>query len=190
MLRLHPRLHHPDRVLAVLLLAPLLAPHEPLQQNLRAHVQPPLLMSSEFRSRWPSKSHPCHPQRIMQPDAFLTFLPSHDLEATDAFYRGVLGLELTRDQGKCRIYRVRGGAYVGFCLGSPVIPAEHRVFITIVVRDVQAAFEELTARGARPEGPVEYLPAFAVTRFLVRDPHGYLVELQRFDEPIQKPHSN
>jgi len=120
----------------------------------------------------------------MRPDAFLTFLPTHDLDAADAFYRGVLGLELARDQGTCRVYRVREGAYVGFCLGSPVIPAEHRVFVTIVVRDVRTAYDDLTARGARPETPVEHVPAFAITRFLVRDPHGYLVEVQRFDDAL------
>lgn len=120
----------------------------------------------------------------MQPEAFVTFLPTHDLDATDGFYRGVLGLELARDQGTCRIYRVREGAYVGFCLGSPVIPVEHRVFVTIVVDDVRAAYDELAARGAQPETPVEHVPAFAITRFLLRDPHGYLVEIQRFDETI------
>ncbi|MDT3683327.1 MAG: VOC family protein [Truepera sp.] len=120
----------------------------------------------------------------MQPDAFLTFLPTHDLDAADGFYRGVLGLELVRDQGTCRIYRVREGAYVGFCLGSPVIPGQHRVFLTLLVRDVQAAYDELTARGARPSTPVEHVAAFGITRFLVRDPHGYLVEVQRFDQAL------
>jgi len=126
----------------------------------------------------------CHRETIMLPDALLTFLPTNDLDATDAFYRGVLQLDLARDQGACRIYRVREGAYVGFCLGSPVIPVEHRVFVTIVVEDVQAAYDEVTARGARPETSVEHVPAFAITRFLVRDPNGYLVEIQRFDEEL------
>ncbi len=121
----------------------------------------------------------------MRPDAFLTFLPTHDLDAADGFYRGVLGLELARDQGTCRVYRVVAGAYVGFCLGSPVIPTEHRVFVTLVVSDVQAVYDDLTARGVKPEGPVEHVPAFALTRFLVRDPHGYLVEVQCFDDALE-----
>lgn len=121
----------------------------------------------------------------MQVDALLTFLPTHDLDATDAFYGGVLGLELARDQGTCRIYRVQERAYVGFCVGSPTIPAEHRVFITIVVPDVRAAYDELVARGATPEGPVAHVAAYAIERFLVRDPHGYLVEVQRFEEPLR-----
>lgn len=120
----------------------------------------------------------------MRSDAFLVFLPTHDLDAADAFYRGILGLDLARDQGTCRVYRVREGAYVGFCLGTPVIPTEHRVFVTVVVRDVGAAYDDLTTRGAKAEGPIEHVPAFALTRFLVRDPHGYLVEVQRFDDPL------
>lgn len=120
----------------------------------------------------------------MRADALLTFLPTHDLSAADAFYRGVLGLDLARDQGTCRIYRVRDGAYVGFCLGSPVIPPAHRVFVTLVVEDVQAVYDDLVAKGVRPEGPVEHVAAFAITRFLVRDPHGYMVEVQCFDEAL------
>lgn len=58
------------------------------------------------------------------------------------------------------------------------------MFVPVVVRDVGAAYDDLTTRGAKPEGPIEHVPAFALTRFLVRDPHGYLVEVQRFDDPL------
>ena len=42
----------------------------------------------------------------------ITFLPTADLAATDAFYTGLVGLPLVRDQGVCRIYGTAPGAYL------------------------------------------------------------------------------
>lgn len=55
-------------------------------------------------------------------EAAITFLKTQDLEGTSRFYTEVVGLELALDQGTCRIFRVRAGAYIGFCVkeGAPV----------------------------------------------------------------------
>ena len=45
----------------------------------------------------------------------ITFLKTRDLDATSAFYSGILGLPLALDQGACRIFAITGGAYIGFC---------------------------------------------------------------------------
>ena len=45
----------------------------------------------------------------------ITFLMVKDLEATARFYGELLELPLVVDQGSCRIYRVVGDAYIGFC---------------------------------------------------------------------------
>jgi catechol 2,3-dioxygenase-like lactoylglutathione lyase family enzyme len=122
----------------------------------------------------------------------VSFLPTDDLERTDAFYRGLLGLELVRDQGLCRIYRASagsgaadGGSYWGFCNRGYVAPADVRIVLTLLVPDVAATHAVLVARGASPEGPPRHSEAFAVTSFFVRDPNGYLVEFQRFDESVR-----
>ena len=46
---------------------------------------------------------------------FITFLYVEDLERSDRFYAGLLGLPLVVDQGACRIFRVAAGAYLGVC---------------------------------------------------------------------------
>ena len=45
----------------------------------------------------------------------VTFLYTHNLEETAAFYEDILGLPLILDQGVCRIYRASGNAFLGFC---------------------------------------------------------------------------
>jgi len=120
----------------------------------------------------------------LAPTGQVVFLPTSDLAAVDAFYGGLLGLPLARDQGVCRIYRTGPGAYVGFCDRGYAVPAEFRVVLTLLVEDVAAAHAALVARGARPEGPPAHSARYAVTSFFVRDPHGYLVEWQRFDVPV------
>jgi catechol 2,3-dioxygenase-like lactoylglutathione lyase family enzyme len=111
----------------------------------------------------------------------VTFLPTTDLAAVDAFYGDLLGLPLVRDQDVCRIYETSPGAYLGFCDRGYAVPAEFRVVLTLIVDDLVGAHATLVARGANPEGPPRHSERYAVTSFFVRDPSGYLLELQRFD---------
>jgi catechol 2,3-dioxygenase-like lactoylglutathione lyase family enzyme len=118
------------------------------------------------------------------PRGQVTFLPTADLEATHAFYGDLIGLPLVRDQGLCRIYRTGVDAFVGFCARGYAIPREFRVVVTLLVDDVAEAFERLIDRGVVAETTPKHSPTFQVTSFFVRDPNGYLLELQRFDEPL------
>lgn len=120
----------------------------------------------------------------LAPSAQITFLPTADLTATDAFYAGVLELPLVRDQGLCRIYRTAPGAHLGFCDRGYAVPEGVRVVLTLLVDDVQGAFEAVVARGAPAVSAPAHSARFACTSAFVRDPNGYLVELQRFDEPL------
>ena len=120
----------------------------------------------------------------LAPSAQITFLPTADLVATDAFYGGVLELPLARDQGLCRIYRTAPGAHLGFCDRGYVVPEGVRVVLTLLVDDVPGAFEAAVARGAPAVSAPAHSELFACTSAFVRDPNGYLVELQRFDEPL------
>lgn len=114
----------------------------------------------------------------------ITFLPTDDLHATDAFYQGILGLPLVRDQGVCRIYATAAGAYMGFCDRGYAVPDAYRVVLTVLVDDVHGAFERLRARGATVVSAPAHSERYAALTAFVRDPNGYLVELQRFDEPM------
>jgi catechol 2,3-dioxygenase-like lactoylglutathione lyase family enzyme len=114
----------------------------------------------------------------------VTFLPTDDLAATHAFYAERLGLPLVRDQGICRIYATAHGAYLGFCERGYAVPDRYRVVLTLLVDDVEGAFARVRDAGAEVVSEPEHSERFAAVTAFVRDPNGYLVELQRFDEPL------
>ena len=86
----------------------------------------------------------------------ITFLDTRDLGRTADFYERILGLRLARDQGSCRIYHVSGSSYVGFCERADAPP--------------------------QPQGAEN--PPYRIYNAFVRDPNGYLLEIQRFWEPL------
>ncbi len=117
----------------------------------------------------------------------VTFLPTDDLDATHAFYADLLGLPLVRDQGICRIYATAPGAYLGFCDRGYAVPDRYRVVLTLLVDDVEGAFARVRQAGAEVVSEPAHSERFAAVTAFVRDPNGYLVELQRFDEPLSRP---
>lgn len=118
----------------------------------------------------------------MSIDALITFLPVADLDATHRFYGGVLDLPLALDQGACRIYRVAGGGYVGFCArpGASAVPG---VIVTLVTDDVEAWHRRVTDAGIETDGPPRRNPRYDIVHFYTRDPDGWAVEVQRFEDP-------
>jgi len=113
-------------------------------------------------------------------DQFITFVYSSDLERSHAFYADTLGLELERDQGVCRIYRVTSSSAVGVCTHREPQPAG--TILTIVTDDVDGWHAQLLQRGASIESPPAHNDRFGIYHFFVRDPDGNLVEIQRFDQ--------
>lgn len=109
----------------------------------------------------------------------ITFLYTQDLARTVPFYEQVLGLELALDQGGCRIYRTVGKAYVGICERAEARPHEG-VILTLVTDEVDAWYERLVLAGVTPESPPKTNDTYGIYHFFVRDPNGYLVEVQRF----------
>ena len=80
-------------------------------------------------------------------DQQVTFLYTRDLEATARFYEGLIGLPLALDQGSCRIYRVAGRAYVGFCQREEAPERPQGVILTLVTGEVDRRYETLRAKG-------------------------------------------
>lgn len=122
-------------------------------------------------------------------DQQITFLYTGDLETTAQFYEQVLGLPLARDQGTCRIYRVSEGGYLGICQREgwpkqPAEPAEAPVILTLVTPDVETWYELLSQRGVAFAQAPEWNPRYQITHCFLRDPNGYLIEIQRFREPL------
>lgn len=112
------------------------------------------------------------------------FLPTDDLTNVQAFYTDTLGLPLVRDQGLCRIYQSAPASYIGFCERGYTIPSEFRVVITLLIDDVDGVYNALRAKGVKTESTPSLSEQFNVYQFFLRDPNGYLVEVQRFEEPL------
>ncbi len=116
-------------------------------------------------------------------DQQVTFLYTNDLSATADFYERVLGLPLVLDQGVCRIYRVVGEAFLGFCTreGRPVNTDD--VIVTLATTEVDAWHEYLTAHDVTIEKAPAHNETYNIYHLFARDPNGYLLEIQQFRDP-------
>lgn len=115
-------------------------------------------------------------------DSQITFCYTRDLKTTAEFYGEILGLEQVLDQGGCRIYRTAEQAFLGFCqrveTGTP-----DGVILTLVTEDVDGEFERLSAAGVLFEKEPALNPEYNIYHCFLRDPNGYLLEIQRFEDP-------
>ena len=116
-------------------------------------------------------------------DQQITFLYTDDLAAGDRFYGGVLGLPLVLDQGACRIYRAAVEAFIGICSHKGAPSDTSSVIVTLVTPDVDGWYERLRQRGVDFESAPADNETFAIRHCFLRDPAGYLVEIQSFRSP-------
>ena len=117
----------------------------------------------------------------------VTFLHAADLVETAVFYEQTLGLKLVLDQGSCRIYASGGDAYLGFCqtLGQHMEkpPPTNYIMLTLVTPDVDGWHDYLVEQGVAIEKPPTLNEKFNIYQCFVRDPNGYLIEIQTFLDP-------
>jgi predicted enzyme related to lactoylglutathione lyase len=113
-------------------------------------------------------------------DEQITFLYTTDIQTAIPFYEDALGLELALDQGGCRIYHVNGRtSYIGICQRE--VPREpNGVIFTFVTQDVDAWYERITSKGITCEHAPRTNHDYGIYHFFVKDPNGYLIEVQRF----------
>lgn len=119
-------------------------------------------------------------------DSQVTFLYTPDLLRSRRFYEDVLNLPLILDQGSCRIYAVAPAAYLGVCQreGLPDEPERgSSLIITLVTDDVDGWYDQLQRRGVIFEKPPMLNAAYNIYHCFLRDPNGYLIEIQRFLDP-------
>lgn len=122
----------------------------------------------------------------MQPafEQTITFLHTANLEATARFYEEILELELARDQGTCRIYRVSANGFIGFC--QHIEPTKPQgVILTLVCPNVDNWHEKLRTKGVEFSQMPAHNAKFGIYHCFFKDPNGYLLEIQRFDQPIE-----
>ncbi len=114
----------------------------------------------------------------------ITFLHSKDLEATRQFYSSALGLKLVRDQETCIIFKVTETAYLGFCEHIEQIQPGRRVILTLVTDDVDHWYEILMDKEVDVMGSPKPNPKYRIYHFFLKDPDGYTIELQKFNDPL------
>jgi len=117
-------------------------------------------------------------------DQQVTFIYATDLARSAAFYGGTLGLPLVLDQGTCQILRVSRDGFLGVCQcgdGASVKP--DGIIVTLVSDDVDGWYERLAAKGVETEAPPRENEKFNIYHFFLRDPDGYKLEVQRFQDP-------
>jgi catechol 2,3-dioxygenase-like lactoylglutathione lyase family enzyme len=120
-------------------------------------------------------------------DSQITFLYTDDLAQTAHFYERTIGLQLKLDQGACKIYQVSGDGYLGFCRqpdGGESKSDPPRVILTIVTDNVDEWYSYLGNQNAHLEKQPAVNPEFDIYHFFVRDPNGYLLEIQQFLHPF------
>jgi catechol 2,3-dioxygenase-like lactoylglutathione lyase family enzyme len=124
-------------------------------------------------------------------DQQITFLYTHDLAGTASFYEQTMGLPLKLDQGTCRIYQVGQTAYLGFCQRSTATGApleadsdDHDLILTLVTPLVDEWFEYLRHRGVAFEKSPALNKKYDIYHCFLRDPNGYLIEIQQFLHPF------
>ena len=121
-------------------------------------------------------SHPKIEQQV-------TFLYTRDLAKTAHFYEEVLGLSLVLDQGSCRIYDVCGRGFLGICHSENAPQKPEGIIFTIVTHEVDQWYHYLSEQGVDFEKPPAHNPKFNLYHCFLRDPNGYLLEIQQFLDP-------
>ena len=116
-------------------------------------------------------------------DQQVTFLYTRDLGQTAVFYEEILGLTLVLYNGSCRIYRVACDVFLGFCQREAAPEEPKGVIFTLVTAEVDEWYAYLIGKGIQFEKPPAFNPAYNIYHCFLRDPNGYLLEIQQFLDP-------
>jgi predicted enzyme related to lactoylglutathione lyase len=113
----------------------------------------------------------------------VVWLYADDLDRLAGFYRDVIGLPQVLDQGVCRVFQVSPTGFLGVCNKEGRPRGTKGMMFTFLVEDVEAAYEHFLARGVQFDGPPNMLGGRTVYSAFFRDPEGYWLEIQEFNDP-------
>ena len=115
----------------------------------------------------------------------ISWVYTEDLDSTAVFYAETLGLTCLRESGGARLYATSTNACIGLCqVFADRVVEPTGAMISLVTDDVDAWYQRLHARGADLVQAPERLERFGIYRFSLRDPNGYVIEIQQFDEVL------
>jgi lactoylglutathione lyase len=119
--------------------------------------------------------------------ANLTFLYYKDLAHAAHFYEEIMGLQLSVDQGTCRIYQITPHSYVGLVdgeHGTHKPSSDKPVILSFVSDDVDGWHAHLQKNGVTIFRPLKTHDSIGVRGFMALDPEGYTLEFETFtDQP-------
>ena len=118
-------------------------------------------------------------------DSQIVFIYVEDLERSAKFYGETLELPLSLDQGGCRVYQTAEKSHIGICTHRKP-EARDGAIITLVVDDVDGWFEKLKSRNVDLQSRPVFNEKYLIYHFFFHDPDGYLLEIQRFENPSWK----
>jgi len=124
-------------------------------------------------------------ERVMKVKRIVANIETTDVKAADAFYRGVLGLDLVMDHGWLRTYASASQMTVQVSFASQGGSDTPVPELSIEVDDLAEALRRVKDAGT----PIEYGPVsepWGVRRFYVLDPLGKLVNILQH-EPSRAP---
>jgi catechol 2,3-dioxygenase-like lactoylglutathione lyase family enzyme len=116
----------------------------------------------------------------------VAFFYYSDLAPAAQFYEDLLGLEPVEDQGWARLYCVSDRAFLGIvdaAKGYHPVRKESSVMLTLVTDDVEGWYRKLSRAGVAIETSIQIHEDIGVKGFFLRDPGGYVVEIQSFLDP-------
>ena len=120
-------------------------------------------------------------------DGLLTFFYYKDMARAGEFYEKIMGFELVQDQKWAKIFKVADNAFMG-CVDGNIGYHKHDltkpVMLTVIVDDPDAWYEHFKENGVetldKPHDDVE----LNMRIFLLKDPEGYVIEIQKFNDPF------
>ncbi|MGR3637205.1 MAG: VOC family protein [Shimia sp.] len=114
----------------------------------------------------------------------ISWVYTETLSPCVTFYRDALGLEVVLDAGTAMIFATSEGARIGVCetFEDRVVAPEGGMVTLLVdgVAAVDAWYGRLEAAGINLQGRPQKMDRFGIYSFFVRDPNGYLIEIQCF----------
>ncbi|MBN2334556.1 VOC family protein [Candidatus Bathyarchaeota archaeon] len=117
----------------------------------------------------------------------LTFFYYKDLAAAAKFYEEVMGFKLVQDQRWAKIFMAAENSYMG-CVDGNVgyhKPSDDKpVMLTVVVDDPDAWYTHFKRHGVETLSEPHDDEELKLRIFLLRDPEGYVIEIQKFLEPF------
>lgn len=118
----------------------------------------------------------------MKFEEFILFLGTEDLIKTSNYYLNVLNLTLYKDQGICQIYNVSKDCKIGFCTHMPITRENKSPILTFVTENVDEVYLDLLNKGVKIVSTPQFNPKFKIYHFFMKDPNGYIIEIQKFLE--------